>query len=268
MTKKEERFVQTVWEYYLAHGRSNLPWRKTQSPYRILVSEIMCQQTQVDRVVPKYKAFLKAFPTVRALADAPLGDVLRAWQGLGYNRRAKMLHRAASAVSRQCGGTFPKTYEELLALPGVGPYTAGAIMAFAYDKATVMIETNIRSAYLHFFFKDAEGVSDAELLTLIEKTADAKRPREWYSALMDYGAHIKKIHGNPNARSKHYTKQSKFVGSDRQIRGAIIRALTAEPQTRKQLHKLCDAEDIRVDAQIERLLEEGMIQKRGAKYML
>lgn len=269
MTKKTRAFTNTVWKYYQAHGRHDLPWRKTGDPYKILVSEIMLQQTQVDRVLPKYKAFLKEFPSVRALARAPLSLVLKAWQGLGYNRRAKMLHETAKEVVTEHNGTFPNVYTELIHLPGIGPYTASAILAFAFNQPVSMIETNIRTAYLHHFFKDETDVTDKELVRYIALTLDAKRPREWYWALMDYGAHLKKEHGNPNSRSKHYTKQSKFDGSDRQIRGATIRFLTRKNMTRKELvESLKQYEDIRIDTQLERLKCEGMLIKKGRSFSL
>jgi A/G-specific adenine glycosylase len=148
MTKKEKAFILTVKEYYRRHKRRGLPWRKTKDPYRILVSEIMLQQTQALRVVPKYEHFLQTFPTIQVLAKSPLSTVLRTWQGLGYNRRAKMLHECAKIVVKKYNGRFPKDLDTLVALPGIGHYTAGAIMAFAYNTWTPIIETNIRSVYL------------------------------------------------------------------------------------------------------------------------
>jgi A/G-specific adenine glycosylase len=269
MNKKEAAFIRTVKEFYKNEGRHALLWRKTHSPYRILVSEVMLQQTQVDRVLPKYRAFIKMFPTVAALAKAPLGQVLRQWQGLGYNRRAKLLHECAEHVLSKHKGIFPRKYEDLLLLPGVGPYTASAVCAFAFNEPIVLIETNVRSVYLHHFFKDSSDVNDKELLPIISRTLDAEHPREWYWALMDYGSHLKKMHGNPNTRSSHYTKQSAFKGSDRQLRGRIIRLLAEAPQTRARLLKANEQfEDIRVDAQLSRLLGEGMIVQRNAKYAL
>lgn len=269
MTKKESRFVETVWRYYHKEGRKQLTWRKTKKPYRILVSEVMLQQTQVDRVATKYDLFLKRFPTVDALANASLGAVLREWQGLGYNRRAKMLHQCAGQVVERHGGQFPKTYDGLVALPGIGPYTAGAVMAFAYNKAVPIIETNIRTVYLHHFFHDKTDVSDSEIVRYIALTLDQENPREWYYALMDYGAYLKKTLGNQNTRSKHYTKQSKFEGSDRQIRGAILRTLIEGSMTRKKLHNVLDRfEDVRIDAQLEKLEREEIVLKRGLSYSL
>lgn len=239
-----------------------MPWRKTRDPYRILVSEIMLQQTQVDRVLPKYQKFLERFPTIHSLAEAPLGDVLRVWQGLGYNRRARMLHECAKRIVTDHRGRFPKTHAELVALPGIGHYTAGAILAFAYGIPVAVVETNIRSVFIHHFFSDDTDVTDKEVMRLVERTMDPGRIRDWYYALMDYGVHIKKAHGNPNSRSKHYARQSAFKGSDRQIRGAILRSLAEKDAMRKDLHTQLPFEMDRIDAQLEKLEREGMIQKK------
>lgn len=268
MNIRERKFVETVWEYYRRHGRQGLPWRRTRNPYRILVSEIMLQQTQVDRVVPKYRDFLKQFPTFAVLAQASLGDVLRAWQGLGYNRRAKMLHECAKVVVEKFRGLTPKSHAELMSLPGIGPYTAGAVMAFAYNVPIPIIETNIRSVYLHHFFHDDTDVPDTEILRMIMRTLDHENSREWYYALMDYGVYVKKTFGNPNSKSKHYTKQSTFKGSDRQIRGAVIRLLTTGPQPRTAIIQTLKFEDIRIDAQLEKLKGEHLVMEKRGKYML
>ncbi len=268
LTQRERKFVKEVWNYYRKHGRHTLPWRKTKNPYHILVSEVMLQQTQVDRVIPRYTSFLKSFPTIEKLSDASLGDVLREWQGLGYNRRAKMLHQCAQEIVKAYGGRFPRTQVELMKLPGIGAYTAGAIMAFAITRAVPIIETNIRTVVMHHFFNGDTDISDAQVLEVISSVLDTDNPRDWYYALMDYGAYIKKEFGNPNTRSKHYTKQSPFKNSDRQIRGAILRLLAETSTTRKVFHKKLPFDIVRVDAQLERLTEEGMIVKKGNRLML
>lgn len=270
MNKRERAFVTTVWQHYRQAGRHDLPWRKTTNPYRILVSEIMLQQTQVDRVLPKYRAFLRQWPTARRLAAAPLSDVLRAWQGLGYNRRAKFLRQAAKVVTNELGGNWPKTETTLLSLPGVGPYTAGAVSAFAYDLPVVLIETNIRQVYLHHFFKNKTAVSDEAILKLVKKTLPEGNAREWYWALMDYGAHLKQQQGNLTHRSKHYTKQSRFAGSDRQIRGAILRVLGEEGAltVRSLAEHLASFEKERVVTQLARLQTEGLVKQFRRRYEL
>jgi A/G-specific adenine glycosylase len=228
------RFQKAVLLWYAKEGRHALPWRKTRAPYKILVSEVMLQQTQVDRVIPKYVAFLEAFPNVAALAAASVAEVLKLWSGLGYNRRALFLKRAAEAVVAEHGGKFPKDAESLEKLPGVGSYTARAVATFAYNAPHAFIETNIRAVFLHAFFPEQSNVSDTELMPLIEKAMPKDgRNREWYSALMDYGSHIKKHFPNPSRKSKHHQTQSKFAGSLRQARGAILKACTEKPRVKK-----------------------------------
>jgi len=262
-------FVKTVKDYYKKHGRHNLPWRLTNDAYQILVSEIMLQQTQVERVVPKYEQFIEKWPQVAALADASLAEVLTAWQGLGYNSRAKRLRHCAQVVVNEHRGIFPADFQKLKDLPGIGPYTAGAIMTFAFNTAVPLIETNVRTVYLHHFFKDATDVSDEALLEFVRKTLDHKNPRAWYSALMDYGTHLKKMHGNPNSRSAVYSKQSTFAGSNRQIRGQLIKCATEAPFSRKKVHTLLKQFDVvRIDAQIEQLRAEGLLQLKQGKYCL
>lgn len=270
MNVREQKFISTVEQYYRDHGRHTLPWRKTHKPYRILVSEIMLQQTQVERVIPKYQNFLKQFPTVEVLAAAGLGEVLVAWQGLGYNRRAKMLHACAQVVVRELCSKWPKTREGLLALPGVGPYTASAVLAFAFNIPTSLIETNVRTVYIHHFFPNALDVPDSVLLPIIERTLDTDNPRVWYAALMDYGSHLKATIGNKSRASKHHVKQSTFSGSNRQIRGAIIRTLgKAGSCTLKNLQKeLIPFEPERIVEQLHTLMTEGMVVKVDQKYIL
>ncbi|MEK7631205.1 MAG: A/G-specific adenine glycosylase [Patescibacteria group bacterium] len=215
-------FRKLVLSWYHKHGRHDLAWRRTRDPYRILVSEIMLQQTQVDRVRTKYKEFLVAFPTVGALAKAPSSKVLRVWRGLGYNRRALNLQRAVQSIIRDHGGKVPREARALKALPGIGPYTARAVRVFAWNAHEVVIETNIRRIYIHYFFADKDEVSDKQLLPIIEKTIPRKNAREWYWALMDYGAGALKGIENPNRKSKHYTRQSKFEGSQRYARAKLL----------------------------------------------
>lgn len=251
------QFQEKIYSYYRTHKRV-LPWRQTHNPYRILISEVMLQQTQSARVVPKYKEFLKAFPNARVLTEAPVRDVLSLWQGLGYNRRALLLKRTAEAIVTEHKGKFPKTYNDLIALPGIGPYTASAIMAFAYNLPTAMIETNIRAVFIHFFFPKSKKVPDAKLLPLIEKYMDKENAREWYNALMDYGAMLKATVPNPSRKSKHHTKQSKFNGSMRQVRGAIIRLYTENPKmSQSRLVTSLPYKPEVIKIQYKKLKEEG-----------
>ena len=221
-------FREVVLGYYQDHGR-DLPWRRTADPYAALVSEVMLQQTQVPRVIPKYEAFIARFPTVNALAAAPLADVLALWSGLGYNRRAKSLKAAAEVIVGKHDGCVPNTVEGLTSLPGVGYATAAQILAFAFGVGVPFLETNVRSVILHHFFADAEQVPDAALLPLVEATLDRQDPRTWYWALMDYGTYLKRALPNPSRRSAHHARQARFEGSNRQLRGWLLRELTARP---------------------------------------
>lgn len=229
----------------------------------------MLQQTQVDRVIPYYSRFLKRFPTVRALAAAPLGAVLLVWQGLGYNRRAKMLHEAAKLVVSEHQGRVPRTVEGLEALPGVGSYTARAVAAFAYNEDVVFIETNLRTVVTHHFFADREKVVDAEILAVLERALPKGRAREWYAALMDYGAYLKRSGVRLNSRSETYAKQKSFSGSNREARGAILRALAERPRAVAALSGLLGPERreqlMHALAALER---EGLILKVRSTYRL
>lgn len=211
------------------HARDGLPWRQTHDPYRIWLSEVMLQQTQVARVVQRWDEWLGRFPTVEALAQAAPAEVLDAWQGMGYNRRALALHRAACAVVEGYGGAFPHAGADLLALPGVGPSTAAGIRAFAFDEAGVYLETNVRAVFIHEFFPSAEAVPDRALVPLVRAACPASGHdvRGWYYALLDLGAHLKKTLPNPSRRSSAYTRQSRFEGSFRQKRAEVVRILLA-----------------------------------------
>jgi A/G-specific adenine glycosylase len=244
-----------------------MPWRETKDPYRILVSEVMLQQTQVPRVLEKYREFLERFPTLEDLAAARLSEVLAVWQGLGYNRRAKFLHRTAATIRDEYAGVLPADPKELERLPGIGPNTAGSIAAFAYDRPVVFIETNIRRAVLHHFFADAEGVTDVELFPYIEAVLDRSNPREWYYALMDWGAEIAKQFPNPNRRSAHYSRQSPFENSDRQVRGRILRLLSRQdlsgPLSIETIAAEIGFESSRVQEVTDRLKAEGLVAETG-----
>jgi A/G-specific adenine glycosylase len=260
-------FREEVWEHYRTHGRHDLPWRRPPfDAYRIAVSELMLQQTQASRVIPKYAGFLKRFPSVRDLAAAPLGDVLLAWSGLGYNRRAKFLWQAARQVTAEYDGAFPRDLKALIALPGIGHNTAGAILAYAWNEPAVFVETNIRTVFIHHFFDDQSGVSDKVVTKLVAATLDREHPREWYWALMDYGVHLKKAVGNLNRLSKSYVRQSAFEGSRRQVRGQVLRALGAGPRTLAALRE--QIPDERLPAVLDDLLREELVSRRGRTYRL
>lgn len=236
-----------------------MPWRDNVAPYFVLVSEVMLQQTQVDRVISKFNEFIKHFPTVADLAKASLGDVLKVWSGLGYNRRAKFLHMAAQKVMADFNGTIPDTLEQLTQLPGIGPNTAGAIMAYSFNQPVVFIETNIRTVYFHHFFEDQALVSDAELRELVAETLDREHPREWYWALMDYGTFLKKQGVGSIAKSKHYKKQAPLKGSLREVRGLILRELAMSDVELSVLQQKLP-KDERFENALNALIKENMVQ--------
>jgi A/G-specific adenine glycosylase len=268
-TSEIKKFQKTVLDFYKESGRHDLIWRKTKDPYKILVSEIMLQQTQVERVLPFYTRFLAMFPTVSNLAQAPLGDVLRAWQGLGYNRRAKMLHAAAKQIVLELKGKVPKSEVELEKLPGIGPYTARAVAAFSGNADVVCVETNIRTAVFHHFFQGQEKVSDGEISEVLTKALPKGNAREWYWALMDYGNFLKRSGVRVNAKSKHHIKQSTFAGSSREARGAILKALAIKPETEKALSSLLGIKRVpQMKEQIAALMKEGMLIRVREKLTL
>lgn len=259
-------FKTAVWAYFKEAGR-DFPWRRTIHPWGVLVSEVMLQQTQTDRVVPYYERWMQRWPRPELLAEAPFPEVLREWSGLGYNRRAQYLQEAARLITEKYGGSVPSSVQVLERLPGIGPYTARAVACFAYNTPQVFIETNIRAAVLHFFFQDREGVPDRELVPILEATLDRHHPREWYWALMDYGAALKKILPNPSRKSAHYTRQSPFKGSRRQIRGAILRVLSREGAlTLEGLEQHSGYERSRLVSVLQDLQKESFVAESGGQY--
>lgn len=262
------RFRTIIYNYYKTYKR-DFPWRRTTNPYYILVSEIMLQQTQTERVMVKYREFIKRFPTLRSLASAELRDVLSSWQGLGYNRRGKMLHQLAQDVLTHHRGKIPESPEELVNLPGIGKATAGSFAAFAFDRPVVFIETNIRTVFIHFFFSSRKSVTDTMLIPLVEKTLDKKRPGLWYSALMDYGVMIKKNCPNPSRKSAHHQRQSKFEGSHRQIRGHILKTLLEEGAlSHEKINLLISGDNERIDRALGDLVKEGLVSLKGKLYRI
>ena len=259
-------FRRLVLGFYRRRPRS-FPWRETRDPYRILVSEAMLQQTQVERVLGRYEAFLERFPDLQALGDASPAEVLAAWQGLGYNRRALNLREAARRILR--AGSFPREAGELEKLPGIGPASAAAVVAFAFNLPSVLIETNTRRVFLHCFFPGKERVADRDLLPVVERTVDAKNPRRWYWALMDLGSFLGDVLPNPNRRSAHYSRQAKFEGSLRQARGGIVRALLRRPGlTAARLASELDMERERVRGALSALEREGLVEERRGRWKI
>lgn len=265
-----KKFQKEIWKYYRVHGRHDMVWRATTNPYRIVVSEIMLQQTQVDRVTPKYKSFIKEFPNFAALARAPLADVLSAWQGLGYNRRALFLKKLAEVVVEKYKGKLPKDPETLHALPGIGKATAGSIAAFAFDHPSVFIETNIRRVFIHFFFPQSKKVNDDAIMKLVAQAVDQKNPREWYFALMDYGTMLaSREKENPNRKSAYYKKQSKFHGSDRQVRGKLVALLVKKKSlTARAVARHLNEPGERIEKIFAQLEKEGFVRRTGKAFYI
>jgi A/G-specific adenine glycosylase len=258
-------FTRLVRGYY-QQGRRPMPWRDLITPYRVVVSEVMLQQTRVSRVLEKYPAFIRQFPDFSVLSRASLADVIAAWQGLGYNRRARYLHAIAIRVMEEWGGELPESPALLASLPGIGRATAGSIAAFAFNLPVVFIETNIRRVYIHHFFPPDEPVDDSRILPLVQATLDQENPREWYYALMDYGTWLAARVENPNRRSRHYSKQPPFEGSDRQIRGRVLRLLVAEKEaTAGHLVESCCEDRERGSRIVSMMIGEGLLCENKGK---
>ena len=258
--EKFTAFVKVVLDYYEKYGRNDLPWRKSITPYKVLVSEVMLQQTQVERVIPKYRDWLKSYGTLNKLSCASLGQILTLWQGLGYQRRAKALLTIAQTTK-----LLPKTYDKLLELPGVGEYTASAVMAFAYDDFShVVLETNIRTVLIEYFYPKKRVVTDEslkELLALLQeqKAVRVLGARHWYYALMDYGSHLKSKSISHNKKSATYKKQTKYKGSQRELRARTLFAITHGDSLPK---------DERLEIVLGELLKEKFIKKTTSGYQL
>jgi A/G-specific adenine glycosylase len=269
LTRAEVRvFRKKIYGYYEHSGRS-LPWRKNPTPYRVIVSEIMLQQTQVERVIEKFQEFLNAIPNFNALSQVSLLKLLKIWSGMGYNRRALALKSLAQQVVHEYQGKLPRDPKHLRTLPGIGKYTAGAVAAFAFNKPVVLIDTNIRRVFIHEFFPNCRAIHDDEIVPFVEQTVDTREPRKWYNALMDYGTMLKQKHGYPNRKSVHYARQSTFENSNRQVRGRILKVLVAESPLRVvQIVNKTAMDPERVKSNLHKLEEEGFIRKRGTRYTI
>ena len=265
--------------------RRGLAWRDTTDPYEILVSEVMLQQTQVVRVEPAYRAFLNRFPTVAALAAAPLADVLRLWRGLGYNRRAVHLHRAAQGIMTRHGGRIPDDLDALKSLPGVGDYTARAVLAFAFDRPVAPVDTNVARVLSRAVA--GRSLARRAVQELADELVPYGRPRDWSQALMDLGARAcasraprcencpirascawRLAPGSPDpaARTAGSPRpQGRFAGSDRFHRGRIVDALRAGPVDVADLAQAAGLarDPDRTARLLDRLVADGLVQRRG-----
>jgi A/G-specific adenine glycosylase len=258
-----EAFRSHVWERGRTEWR-DMPWRGVDDPYAVLVSEVMLQQTQVARVVGRHAEWMAAFPTLEALAAAPLAAVLEAWQGLGYNRRALALRRAAEIAVERYGGTLPADEAALRALPGIGPTTAAAVLNYAYRIPAPFIETNVRAVFLHHLFADADDVPDSALRPFVDATWDRDDPRGWGYALMDHGVELKRTLPNPSRRSRHHTRQSPFEGSKRQKRAKLLRAVLADPGGPAEAYaEVLGADFAETATLLDELAREGFLACEG-----
>lgn len=277
--------IRTVWKHHKS-ARRDMPWRADTRPYYVVVSEVMLQQTQVDRVIRKFPSFIRRFPDWQSLADAPTADVLREWSGLGYNRRALYLKEIAETVVRSVRYHFlmdtPPTrenswkdlHQSLHALSGIGPNTAGSILAFAFNIPYPFIETNIRSVFIHHLFpRTKRKISDNQLMPLIERALqhpkNRKNPREWYYALMDYGSALKRQTPNPSRRSAHHTRQNPFKGSNRELRSRILKLIMSQPCRAAEVLSHFQHEKIsheQISKNLIALKNEGFLTKKGSRY--
>lgn len=258
-------FQKIIISYFKQHGR-NFPFRNDITPYNVLVSEIMLQQTQTGRVSEKFLEFKKKFPDFQSLSTAPLDQVLQAWQGLGYNRRAIALKKISELVINDFNGDLPNSVEILKKFPQIGHNTASSIAAFAFNKPVYFVETNIRRVYIYYFFPKRNKIDDKEILPLVKNTLDENNPRNWYYALMDYGVMLKKTHPELNKRSAHYRKQAPFKGSDRQIRGKILKTLlTSADITESELSKMLNVDLNKLKGILNQLEKEGFISINASK---
>ena len=245
-----------------------MPWRENRSPYRVFVSEIMLQQTSVAMVIPRYRAFLKAFPSFRSLAAASVQEVVQAWKGLGYNRRALALLQSARIIRSVHRGRLPRTVEGLVRLPGVGNATAAAVIVYAFNIPLAFTETNIRRVFIHFFFPGEDKVPDSRILPLVEQTLDRKNPREWFYALMDYGAFLgaRKAPEDALRRSSRYRRQGAFEGSHRQLRGRILQVMLEKKRAGLPAIEGALGKDPRLAKALDELASEGFLSFERGRY--
>jgi len=254
-------FQNIIYDFYKNHKRK-FPFRENITPYNVLISEIMLQQTQTERVSEKFLKFIEKFPDFISLSHAPLNAILKEWKGLGYNRRAVALKKIAEIIVKDYNGELTDSKETLESFPQIGHNTASSIITFAFNKPKAFIETNVRRVYIYFFFPRKSKIYDREILPIVRLTIDKNNPREWYYALMDYGVMLKKSHPELNKKSAHYRKQEPFKGSSRQIRGELLKMLidakTIEIQEIQKRIKTNDSE--RLKKILNQLQKEGFIK--------
>ncbi len=261
-------FRNIILSYFKQYGR-DFPFRKEINPYNVVVSEMMLQQTQTNRVAEKFQQFIQEFPDFQSLVNAPLNEVLKIWQGLGYNRRAVALKKIAEKVVNEFDGILPADVEILNSLPQIGHNTASSIVAFAFNLPTFFIEVNIRRVYIYFFFPGKSSIQDRVIMPIVRKTLDSSNVRKWYYALMDFGVMLKKNHPELNKRSAHYRKQSKFKGSSREIRGKILKLLLASSNlTEAEIFKELKINSKKLKDILDLLIKEGFIKQENYQFSI
>jgi len=260
-------FQDIIYSFY-NHKKRNFPFRENITPYKVVVSEIMLQQTQTNRVAEKFIEFIDKFPDFKSLAQASVEELLSMWQGLGYNRRAIALKKIAERIISEFNGNVPKDMDSLTSLPQIGHNTASSILSFAYNIPTYFIETNIRRVYIYFFFPGKIEIDDKEIMELVKDSVDKDNPRDWYYALMDFGTMLKKTHPELNKKSAHYRKQSKFVGSTRQVRGKVLKLLLKKPFSKREIIDKINYEEKKVIEILDALKKEGFIQEEQDRFFI
>jgi A/G-specific adenine glycosylase len=261
-------FQDYIYAFYRRNKR-DFPFRRELTPYKVLVSEIMLQQTQTSRVSNKFLKFIEKFKDFDSLAQAKLEDVLATWQGLGYNRRAIALKKIAEKIVNEFEGTLPADLETLKSFPQIGHNTASSILTFAFNIPTYFIETNIRRVYIYFFFSAKTKVQDNDIMEIVKETIDLNNPREWYYALMDYGVMLKKTHPELNKKSAHYRKQSKFTGSIRETRGMILNLLLNNGSlSLKQIINKTNNHKDTIKKILNDMKQEGFVQEDDGEYTI
>jgi len=254
-------FQNIIYSYFNQYGR-DFPFRNEINPYNVVISEIMLQQTQTNRVVEKFQQFIQKFPDFQSLANAPLNEVLKVWQGLGYNRRAVALKKIAERVVNEFDGILPADIDILKSFPQIGHNTASSIVAFAFNMPTFFIEVNIRRVYIYYFFPGKSSITDSVIVPIVRKTLDSSNVRKWYYALTDYGVMLKKTHPELNKRSAHYRKQAKFKGSNREVRGKILKLLIASSSlTEVEIFKELKINSKKLKEILNLLIKEGFIKQ-------
>lgn len=254
-------FQNIIYSYFNQYGR-DFPFRNEINPYNVVISEIMLQQTQTNRVVEKFQQFIQKFPDFQSLANAPLNEVLKVWQGLGYNRRAVALKKIAERVVNEFDGILPADIDILKSFPQIGHNTASSIVAFAFNMPTFFIEVNIRRVYIYYFFPGKSSIKDSAIVLIVRKTLDSSNVRKWYYALTDYGVMLKKTHPELNKRSAHYRKQAKFKGSNREVRGKILKLLIASSSlTEVEIFKELKINSKKLKEILNLLIKEGFIKQ-------